>query len=152
MNCESWCLTKTDILNLEKAEIWALKRILNLPKTTPSVAIRYTTGTFYTKIRIGIKQLLYLQRVLNRDEEHHTKKLLKEMEKLNCGWSKQICNTLQDYDLTQDWNEITTKTIPMWKKEVLKAAGAMQIKLMKEECCKNSNGERTTKQKNKNNL
>ena len=51
-NSESWYLNKTDFLNLERAELWTLKRIMNVPSTTPSVAIRFSTGTLYTKIRI----------------------------------------------------------------------------------------------------
>ena len=36
-NCEAWILTQSDLRELEKIELWALKRILNLPRTTPSL-------------------------------------------------------------------------------------------------------------------
>ena len=56
VNCEAWCLNKTEMLNMEMAETWALKRLLNLPRTTPTVAVRFVTGTLFVKLLIQIKQ------------------------------------------------------------------------------------------------
>ena len=50
-NSESWLLGKTDQIELEKIEIWGLKRLLNLPPKTPTAAVRYETGTLFVEIR-----------------------------------------------------------------------------------------------------
>ena len=39
INCESWTLSKTDRTSLDKLEIWAFKKLLGLPITTPTAAV-----------------------------------------------------------------------------------------------------------------
>ena len=51
-NCETWVLNKSEREKLEKIELWALKQILDVPKTTPTPAIWYVTGTLMTSILI----------------------------------------------------------------------------------------------------
>ena len=43
-NCESWTLTTTEETQIDKIAIKALKRLFNLPTTTPSVAILHSFG------------------------------------------------------------------------------------------------------------
>ena len=49
-NCETWVLNKGEREKLEKIELWALKKILDVPKTTPTPAIWYITGSLTISI------------------------------------------------------------------------------------------------------
>ena len=148
-NSESWILNKTETANLEKTELWALKRFLNVPRTTPSPAIRFETKTLYIKIRIQIKQLIYLRKILERDPNHQSNYLLHKMDNLNIGWAKQIRNTLNEYNLTEDWDSIRLKPIKIWRNEVREAAEKINNQLLINECHKTNNGDRCEKTKTK---
>ena len=89
-NCETWCLSKTDELKLERIELWCLKRIFNLPRTTPSAAVRFVSGTLLTKVRIDSKQLIYLQRILKSGESSKLGHFLNVLDELQIGWALSI--------------------------------------------------------------
>ena len=80
-NSESWHLNKGEETELEKIEIQALKYLFDLPLHTPTPAIHYTFGTFYTKQRVDHKQLTYLHKVLNRKRTEWTKKNPRKTQK-----------------------------------------------------------------------
>ena len=61
-NCEAWELTKTEIQKLEKMQLWALKKILGVPRTTPSAAVIFSTGSQLMETRIYVKQLKFLRK------------------------------------------------------------------------------------------
>ena len=61
-NSETWKLNKTEKNFINRAEFYAVKKILELPKTTPTAGIVMSTGILYTFIRIEIKQLIFLQK------------------------------------------------------------------------------------------
>ena len=73
-NSESWILNKGEQTELEKIELQTLKNLFDLPIHTPTAAIMYSFGTLYSKFRVDERQMLYLHRILNRDETHWTKK------------------------------------------------------------------------------
>ena len=147
-NSESWIMTKTDRLNLEKIEMWALKRMFSLPRTTPSVAIRYITGTLYVKTRIDIRQMLFLWKTLTKPDESWPKKLLTILDEFNLGWADQIRQTLSEYGVTENWEEIRTKTKLQWKSEVYSASEKRNKEMMIDECYKD-NEKKETKTKTK---
>ena len=60
-NCETWVLDKKEREKIERMELWALKKILGVPVTTPTPAIIFTTGTLFSSLRIDQKQLIYLK-------------------------------------------------------------------------------------------
>ena len=60
-NCEAWLLNKGEREKLQKIELWALKKILNVPITTPTPAIWFITGFLMTPILIDKCQLNYLK-------------------------------------------------------------------------------------------
>ena len=63
-NSETWTLNKTEKKMIDKVEIYALKKTLGLPKTTPMAGIVVTAGMLFASIRVEMKQLLYLHKVL----------------------------------------------------------------------------------------
>ena len=75
-NAETWPLTTTDKKDIDKIEIWAWKNMLGLPKTTPTAAIVFATGSLYASIRVQVKQLIYLHKVLQKEDKHWAKMTL----------------------------------------------------------------------------
>ena len=86
-NAETWTLNKTEKKLIDKAEIYALKKSLGLPQTTPTAGIVVTTGVLFASIRVEIKQLLYLWRVLAKEPEHWTRITLMVLKEHNYGWA-----------------------------------------------------------------
>ena len=63
-NAETWTLNKTEKKMIDKAEVYALKKTLGLPQTTPTAGIVVATGVLFASIRVEMRQLLYLHRAL----------------------------------------------------------------------------------------
>ena len=105
-NCETWVLNKTERNKIERIELWALKKILGVPITTPSAAVWHTTGLLLTSTLIDKRQMIYLKILLDRPETDWTALMLKSLENDNIGWGKQIKKTLEAYGLDETWSEI----------------------------------------------
>ena len=101
--------------------------MLGLPVTTPNAAIIHTTGSLYASIRVQIKQLIFLQKVLKREDDHWTKITLYALREHNTGWAKQAEETLQQWALETDWKEISQMSIIEWKNIVMLAVERRNI-------------------------
>ena len=134
INCETWVLTKTDKEKLDKMEIWAYKKILNLPITTPTAAIFFETRSLFTSIRVVKKQLKYLHVVLTRDDADSCKKTLYSSVENGYGWGKYIVNVLEECGLSLTLEDIKTKKKNEWKSIVEDAAWTLNRKRMLEFC------------------
>ena len=148
-NSESWNLNKSEAKEIEKIEIQALKNLFSLPLHTPTVAIIYSLGTLYTKIRIDQKQLIFLHKVLNRDTTNRTKMALNFLEKRGMGWYKNIKDILQQYGLPTDFSTIKNLPICIWKREVKNAIELLNRKRLIDDCYKTENGTSIEKTKTK---
>ena len=146
-NSESWCLSKTEIDELERIEIQALKNLLDLPLHQPTPSIIYSFGTLYTKLRVDLKQLIYLHRILNRTTNHWTRKVLKCLETNNIGWYKSIKKTLHEHDLPDDFTEISSKTTREWERIVKQKIEIKNRQRLIDECFKKENGAKIQKSK-----
>ena len=69
-NAETWTVNKTEKSVINKAEIYAWKQMIGLPKTTPTAGIMLSVGALFASIRVEMKQLIYLHRVLHKDQNH----------------------------------------------------------------------------------
>ena len=117
-NCETWILNKTEKTKIERIELWALKKILGVPKTTPSVAIWHTTGLLTTTTLIDKRQMIYLKTILDKPETDWTTLMLKSLENDNIGWAKQVQKTLEMYGLKENWADIRSMPLSHWKRKV----------------------------------
>ena len=142
-NAESWVLNDGDQKELERIELWCLKRILNLPPTTPSAALRYETNTLLVKIRIDKIQLLYLHKVLTRAEDHWTKHILNTLNVMNIGWAAEINRKLINYHLETEWPKIAEKPIGEWKNLVAGAVEEENKKVLLNMCYKDRGVKKT---------
>ena len=148
-NAETWTLTKTEKKTLDRAETYAWKRMIGLPQTTPTAGIFLTVGSLFASIRVEQKQLIYLHKILAKDEKHWTKTTLNALNKYNIGWAKQIKELLEAWGLEQDWESIRGKSFVVWKMEVNAAAENRNIGRLREECESTSRGETRSKTKTK---
>ena len=117
-NCETWIIDKNERNKLERIELWALKRILDVPKTTPTAAIWHVTGMLMTSILIDKRQLLYLKKILNKPDENWIKQMFCCLAKDNIGWAKQILKTLAEYEITESIDEIKEVSNAAWRAKV----------------------------------
>ena len=140
-------MTKSDLTEVEKIEIGTLKNLFDLPIRTPTPAIFYTLGILQTKIRIDKKQLIYLHRILIRDNNHWTQKALKTIEDLNIGWYKQIKSTLEYYELENNFDVIKNIPSAIWKSQVTQVTEEKHRKGLIERCYKQENGVKSIKTK-----
>ena len=148
-NSETWPLNNTIKNEIDKIEIWAWKSMLGLPKTTPTPAVIFCTGALYASTRIETRQLIYLHKVLQKDQNHWTKQSLDAISTYNIGWAKQIRETLDLWGLENDWESIKQKKSKTWKKEVYDAAENINLEKLKKDCVKKSRGENIVKTKTK---
>ena len=65
------------------------------------------------------------------------------------GWAEQIQQTLREFNLTENWEEIQQKQITQWKNEVKIVAEKRNHELLWEECHKKKNGQNKEKTKTK---
>ena len=148
-NSESWNLNKGEEETAEKIEIQALKDLFDLPLHTPTAAIIFTFGTLYTKQRIDQKQMIYLHKILNKQDDQWIKRTLKTLEELNIGWGKHIKNTLTSYDLPTDYSTIQNTHPTIWKNTVKAAIEKRNHSRLHQDCHKQVNGTETEKTKTK---
>ena len=133
-NSETWTLSCAEKKFLDQIELHAWKKLLGLPKTTPTAGIMHTMGNLFPSIRVEQKQLIYLQKVLHRENEHWTKATLMAMKEKDVGWAKQINSILVRWELETDWKNIESKRKKEWTQLVKIAAEKMNVSKLKEEC------------------
>ena len=141
-NCETWVLGKEQHKQLERQELWALKKLFGLPPTTPNSAVMLLSGCLYTTQRIHQKQLLYLKTILSRPNDDWTKISLQIQESEKLWWAKQIEDTLKQYSIDLTWHEIKAMPFAEWKRLVKTKIEEKYIQRMKEGY-QGSQGEKT---------
>ena len=141
-NCETWVLNKGERDRIQKIELWALKKLLNVPVTTPTPAIWFTTGNLLTPILIDKRQLLYLKTLLDRPNHDWTRQMLFVLKKTDIGWASQINRKLEEYNLEISWEKISEDSFSCWKNRVLTAVEKRNKELLIEMCL-SKKGEKT---------
>ena len=141
-NCEAWTLNKGERNQLQKIELWALKKILDVPITTPTPAIWFITGYLLTPVLVDKRQLLYLKTLLNRPNNDWTRQMLFVLKKSDIGWASQINSKLEEYGLETSWDKISRESVASWKRAVITATDK-QNKEKLIEMCYSKKGEKT---------
>ena len=133
-NAESWTLTTSDESELDKLGIRVLKRLFDLPEKTPSPAVIYSLGALFITQKIDTMKFMYLHKILKRNDEHRTKKMLFHLKSLKMGWAENISQKLSDYGLEEDWTKIKNLSKGNWKNTVNTAAFNMNKKKLTQGC------------------
>ena len=87
-NCESWKLNITDENQIDRIAIKALKRLFGLPTTTPTAAILHSFGLLFLTQIVDKMQFMYLHKILNRQSDHWTQKMLTHLGTTISGGQK----------------------------------------------------------------
>ena len=62
-------ITATEMKEISKIQVSALKQILHLPKSTPNIGILFETGIWPIKERIEYSTMMLFHSVMNSDDE-----------------------------------------------------------------------------------
>ena len=146
-NAESWSLSKTEHAEIEKIEYQALRNLFDLPLHIPIPALIFTFGTLYTHFRIEKKRLIYLHRILNRENSHWTKQALDILIEENIGWAKTMKQTLLSLDLPTELTIIQNKRPNEWKKLVNEKIEIKNKMRLIDDCHKMVEGQKVKKTK-----
>ena len=146
-NCESWNLSKGEEDELEKIELQALKNLFDLPLHTPSASIIHSFGILFTRQRVEHKMLIYLHRILQRNETHWVRKTFDSLRVKNLGWYKKIVSILMKYKLPTDFSSIKAHSPGSWKTIVTLVIDEENHERLITECFKSENGEKRPKSK-----
>ena len=77
---------------------------------------------------------MLLFKILQRSEDHWTKKMLFHLKTHNTGWAKSIQTKLGQYELKQDWEKIKECNKSRWKHLVNTAVRAKNKQKLLESC------------------
>ena len=107
-NSETWHdLTKLNKDKLQSIQDTALKRLLKLPTSTPSVALRGELGILSIKGHMEIKKMMFLQRVRKMKETELCRQIMLEQEKMPGNtWIKESKQILADLNISLSYKEI----------------------------------------------
>merc|ERR1712228_416485 len=94
-NSETWTLNQAEKKFLDQVELYAWKKMIGLPQSTPTAGVILSTGSLFTSIRVGTRQLMYLHKVLQKHNDHWARVTLKVLEEQNLGWAKQTNEILE---------------------------------------------------------
>ena len=133
-NAESWTLTTSDEAELDKLGIRVLKRLFGLPEKTPSLSVIHSLGALFITQKVDTMKFMYLHKILKRNDEHWTKKMLFHLKSLKMGWAENISQKLTDYGLEEDWTKIKNLSKGSWKNTVNIAVFNMNKKKLTQGC------------------
>ena len=115
-------------------EIWAYKKLLNLPITTPTAALIFECRSLFTSIRVINKQLKYLYTILSLDENESCKKSLLYLVENGFGWGAYIKGILEECELGVSFEDIMNKRKNEWWEIVDNATWQLNCKMLLESC------------------
>ena len=113
----------------------------------PTAAIIYSFGLLYTTQRVDKIQLLYLHKIIQKENDDQIRKTLERLKGKNIGWYKKILATLEKYHLTTDFDAIRTISPNRWKNMVSFAVEQKNTERLNDDLHKNENGQRIPKTK-----
>ena len=88
------------------------------------------------------KQFIYIHKVLNRNDNHWTKKMMYHLQTLKKGWTNNIKEKLAKYNLETDFETIRKKTKGEWKRNFTEAVDDINRKRLIQECETKTSGVR----------
>ena len=83
-------ITSSEMKEITKIQIRALKQILNLPKSTPSTGILFETGIWPVKERVEYSTMMGYHSIVKSDDNRIAKKIIEEKQK------EQFKNTMYE--------------------------------------------------------
>lgn len=120
-NIQVWhSITKTELEKLESRQGQILKRLLNLPRTTPYYGILYETGIWTVEAKIIYKKLMLLHNFTHSDDKRLAKKIIIEQEThhMKGCWMDSIRKEAAEYGIQTNTQVISVISKRKYKKEI----------------------------------
>ena len=110
-------LKATDDQVLQKLQLNFLKRVMDVPRTTPNAALFLDLGVWPVQYITEQRQLLYLKRILDRDNRDPVWLANREMLKYEFepNWANNILGLREKYNLPLNDLNIQNLSKPQWK-------------------------------------
>ena len=109
LNAETWHeISKENIEELESVDRNLLKRILEVPDSTPNVSLYLEFGIVPIRFLIQAKRILFLKYILNSPEEEIMANVLKAQERnpIKGDWYSTVCEDIKEFELNYTIDEI----------------------------------------------
>ena len=120
-NCEAWSnITRKDYLDFEKTQKNFLLRVMEVPNSTPTAGLFLELGILPAQYVIELRQLTFLKKTLDRNQDYPVKRIYNEMLKYPSenNWANNVLDLRCKYNLPQNDDNIANMTWPVWKKMV----------------------------------
>ena len=118
-NLETWTNIKDkEWEQLEKIQGRMIKRLLQIPETTPTWGILKETGIWPIEHQVNYQRLMLLQNLLNSEENRLGRRIIESQreEGIEYGWYQGTVKVARKYGLEEDEVEKVTKKV--WKRKV----------------------------------
>ena len=120
-NSESWDnLSNQDLAQLQVIQLRFLKRILQVPKSTPNCLVFMELGVVPIKYEIKSRQLNFLHQILTLERDDPVRRCFGEQERFpyEKNWVSEVRESLKVLQLQQSDDEIAEMSKEEWKRTV----------------------------------
>ena len=117
-NCEAWSKLKAaDYKILQSAQLKFMRKILEVPRSTPTAALYLELGIWPIRYEIEIRQLFFLKRVLNKTADDPCLQVYFEMLKFKDepNWGNEVLGLRKKYNLPLKDENIKNMSERDWK-------------------------------------
>ena len=117
-NSEDWSnLSPKDVADLQKAQLSYLRRVLEVPRSTPTAALYLETGILLIEYAIHIKRLVVLKHILDKDSTDPVARMYNEMYKFQNepNWVNNVFELRSRYNLPPNDMNVKSMTRNDWK-------------------------------------
>ena len=117
-NCEAWSnLKAADHKILESAQLKFMRKILKVPRSTPTAALYLDLGIWPIRYEIEIRQLFFLKRVLNKIADDPCLQVYLELLKFKdeTNWGNEVLGLRKKYNLPLKDENIKNMSERDWK-------------------------------------
>ena len=135
-NAEIWySLTKEEIKQLEDLDLTLLRKLLNVPYSTPSEAFYLELGILPIGVIIKARRVNYLHYILKRKENEmlYTFFMTQWNNETPGDWTQQIRIDLKDLEIPCNFEFIKSKSSLSFK-TIMKRKSDILLKLLSHEC------------------
>ena len=139
-NCETWTnITLKDYASLRKSQLSFLRRALELPRSVPTAALYLELGILPIKCEIAIRQLLFLKKILDKNENDPVSQVYREMIKYEFedNWARNVLDLRVRYSLPLNDENVRLLSKGVWKSMVKKQVKTYAFSQLTEECSYN---------------
>ena len=139
-NCEAWSnISENDYKQLQNAQLSFLRRVMEVPKSTPVAATFLEFAILPIRYEIEKRQLLFLKRILSRETCDPLLVTYEQMLKLSSepNWVNGVLDLRQKYNLPLNTN-IQNMSSQTWKSLVVGTIKKQAFSQLSHECSTNA--------------